>query len=198
MAFATAVHYAITSAGDRSCARSRHLASIRCRDEAASRIPCCGASHSSPRGRTELVRATLACGPHMAIDGPPQTTSLGNRFLLVRIAARRALQLRRGAQPRLAEPQLARVLSAGPERVALEEVRRGLVDYALAEEKEESQGATPADSTAGVPALNNEPRLEPEVSGAEQYDADVEVVMPDDVDNVRSADARPRPFEQVT
>ncbi|HVC21021.1 MAG TPA: DNA-directed RNA polymerase subunit omega [Vicinamibacterales bacterium] len=63
---------------------------------------------------------------------PPQ-----NRFLFVDIAALRAKQLRRGAVPRidlLAVP--ATVGAHGeaihkPERVAMEEVRRGLVPYTI-------------------------------------------------------------------
>ena len=50
-----------------------------------------------------------------------------SRFLFVDVAAQRAKQLRRGALPRLD-------LGSGPhklERVAMEEVRTGLVDYSL-------------------------------------------------------------------
>jgi DNA-directed RNA polymerase subunit K/omega len=50
-----------------------------------------------------------------------------SRFLFVDVAAQRAKQLRRGALPRLD-------LGAGPhklERVAMEEVRTGLIDYSL-------------------------------------------------------------------
>ena len=55
---------------------------------------------------------------------------VSNRFLFVDIAALRAKQLRRGARPRLAHtvhdthPQPHKA-----ERVAMEEVRRGLVYY---------------------------------------------------------------------
>jgi DNA-directed RNA polymerase omega subunit len=52
-----------------------------------------------------------------------------SRFLFVDVAAQRAKQLRRGALPRL-----DRAAGAGPhklERVAMEEVRTGLVDYTL-------------------------------------------------------------------
>jgi DNA-directed RNA polymerase omega subunit len=54
---------------------------------------------------------------------PPITS----RFLFVDVAAQRAKQLRRGALPRLD-------LGAGThklERVAMEEVRTGLIDYSL-------------------------------------------------------------------
>ena len=50
-----------------------------------------------------------------------------SRFLFVDVAAQRAKQLRRGALPRLD-------LGSGPhklERVAMEEVRGGLIDYSL-------------------------------------------------------------------
>jgi DNA-directed RNA polymerase subunit K/omega len=61
---------------------------------------------------------------------PPVT----NRFLYVDIAALRAKQLRRGALPRLdgpPEPASHRDIPHKPERVAMEEVRRGLVQYDL-------------------------------------------------------------------
>ncbi len=50
-----------------------------------------------------------------------------SRFLFVDVAALRAKQLKRGAQPRLGDegPQTPHKL----ERVAIEEVRRGLVHY---------------------------------------------------------------------
>ena len=63
---------------------------------------------------------------------PPVT----NRFLFVDIAAQRAKQLRRGARPRLdngspespvARPEIPRKA----ERIAMEEVRQGLVHYEL-------------------------------------------------------------------
>ena len=56
---------------------------------------------------------------------PPVTS----RFLFVDVAAQRAKQLRRGALPRL-----VRAPGAGPhklERVAMEEVRNGVIHYTL-------------------------------------------------------------------
>jgi DNA-directed RNA polymerase omega subunit len=58
--------------------------------------------------------------PVTPADVPPVT----NRFLFVDIAALRAKQLRRGATPRLDTPSAHK-----PERVAMEEVRRGFVQY---------------------------------------------------------------------
>ena len=61
---------------------------------------------------------------------PPVT----NRFLYVDIAALRAKQLRRGALARLdgtVESTSHRDTPHKPERVAMEEVRRGLVQYDL-------------------------------------------------------------------
>jgi DNA-directed RNA polymerase omega subunit len=49
-----------------------------------------------------------------------------SRFLFVDVAALRAKQLRRGAQPRLGDQPLA---PHKAERVAMEEVKRGLVYY---------------------------------------------------------------------
>jgi DNA-directed RNA polymerase omega subunit len=62
-------------------------------------------------------------------DSPQSDTSplVNSRFLFVDVAAQRAKQLRRGALPRLD-------LGAGPhklERVAMEEVRTGLIEYSL-------------------------------------------------------------------
>lgn len=62
---------------------------------------------------------------------------ISNRFLFVDVAAQRAKQLRRGALPRLPE-----LKGDGPrpadlphklERVAMEEVSRGIIDYDLPE-----------------------------------------------------------------
>ena len=55
-----------------------------------------------------------------------------SRFLFVDVAALRAKQLRRGARPRLGEETQ---LPHKAERVAMEEVKRGLVYYAVPEKK---------------------------------------------------------------
>jgi DNA-directed RNA polymerase subunit K/omega len=63
--------------------------------------------------------------PEEARQPAPPITS---RFLFVDVAAQRAKQLRRGALPRLQRG------AAGPhklERVAMEEVRSGVIDYTL-------------------------------------------------------------------
>jgi DNA-directed RNA polymerase subunit K/omega len=60
-------------------------------------------------------------------DQPLQPPPITSRFLFVDVAAQRAKQLRRGALPRLD-------LGSGPhklERVAMEEVRSGMIDYSL-------------------------------------------------------------------
>jgi len=60
-----------------------------------------------------------------------------SRFLFVDVAAQRAKQLRRGALPRLPELKVEPAASGGPdqfiklERVAMEEVTRGLIAYTL-------------------------------------------------------------------
>jgi DNA-directed RNA polymerase omega subunit len=56
---------------------------------------------------------------------PPIT----NRFLLVNVAAHRAKQLHKGASPRLSDEDLASLGSAKAERLAMEEIARGLVHY---------------------------------------------------------------------
>lgn len=59
---------------------------------------------------------------------PETLEPITSRFLFVDVAAQRAKQLRRGALPRLQRH------GVGPlklERVAMEEVRSGLIEYAL-------------------------------------------------------------------
>jgi len=58
---------------------------------------------------------------------PPEPLApIESRFLFVDVAALRAKQLRRGARPRLGDQA---VLPHKAERVAMEEVKRGLVFY---------------------------------------------------------------------
>jgi DNA-directed RNA polymerase omega subunit len=62
----------------------------------------------------------------------PKAPPIESRFLFVDVAAMRAKQLRRGALPRLGEdesPELHRVHPHKAERIAMEEVRKGLVLY---------------------------------------------------------------------
>ena len=75
----------------------------------------------------------------------PQTPAepappINSRFLFVDVAALRAKQLRRGARPRFGEDPPQQPHKA--ERVAMEEVRRGLVYYDVPVKK--PQGETPA------------------------------------------------------
>ena len=59
-----------------------------------------------------------------------------SRFLFVDVAALRAKQLRRGARPRLGEHHDPnRDAPIKPERIAMEEVRRGVVQYEVPEIK---------------------------------------------------------------
>ena len=53
-----------------------------------------------------------------------------NRFLFVDVAAQRAKQLRRGALPRLGKSEDA-VLPQKLERIAMQEVSRGMIHYSL-------------------------------------------------------------------
>lgn len=63
----------------------------------------------------------------------PKATPIESRFLFVDVAAMRAKQLRRGALIRLSDSDEQhdphRALPLKPERLAMEEVRRGLVLY---------------------------------------------------------------------
>ena len=70
------------------------------------------------------TQGTAGTPPEEAAPAAPITS----RFLFVDVAAQRAKQLRRGALPRIERP------STGPhklERIAMEEVRSGVVQYTL-------------------------------------------------------------------
>jgi DNA-directed RNA polymerase subunit K/omega len=74
--------------------------------------------------------------PDESVPAAPITS----RFLFVDVAAQRAKQLRRGALPRLDRHPP----SQGPhklERVAMEEVRSGLIQYTLPTAEEFGRGA---------------------------------------------------------
>ena len=76
--------------------------------------------------------------------GPrPKAPPIESRFLYVDVAAMRAKQLRRGAIPRLSSDddgvEAPRAIPFKAERVAMEEVRRGLVLY------EVPSGKTPSE-----------------------------------------------------
>lgn len=81
----------------------------------------------------ETVDATAAdvseeSAPIVPVKAPP----IESRFLYVDVAAMRAKQLRRGARVRLSDDDNVEPHRATPhkaERVAMEEVRRGLVLY---------------------------------------------------------------------
>jgi DNA-directed RNA polymerase subunit K/omega len=74
--------------------------------------------------------ADAAAEPEAPPAPRPKAPPIESRFLFVDIAAMRAKQLRRGALPRLDDdPTAARVMPYKAERVAMEEVRRGLVLY---------------------------------------------------------------------
>jgi DNA-directed RNA polymerase omega subunit len=68
-------------------------------------------------------------GPLIPDEPAPPIES---RFLFVDVAALRAKQLRRGARLRF-EAEHAIALPHKPERMAMEEVRRGLVSYQVPE-----------------------------------------------------------------
>jgi DNA-directed RNA polymerase omega subunit len=72
---------------------------------------------------SEIIEA-VADGPEIPAEPAPPIES---RFLFVDVAALRAKQLRRGARPRVGAEEGP--LPHKAERVAMEEVRRGLVYY---------------------------------------------------------------------
>ena len=84
-------------------------------------------------GNEELIEP--AAEPDVPPAPRPKAPPIESRFLFVDVAAMRAKQLRRGALPRLDEggnPGASDAQRAAPhkaERVAMEEVKRGLVLY---------------------------------------------------------------------
>lgn len=86
--------------------------------------------------------------PSGAVDAPqaPEIAPIESRFLFVDVAAQRANQLRRGALPRLPQLQPDPVTGVRPqrtmklERVAMEEVRQGLIAYELPTPKRTPSG----------------------------------------------------------
>jgi DNA-directed RNA polymerase omega subunit len=81
----------------------------------------------------EMTSETEQQDPDAPLIPSEPAPPIDSRFLFVDVAALRAKQLRRGARPRLGEdvPQLPHKA----ERVAMEEVRRGLVYYDVAQSK---------------------------------------------------------------
>ncbi len=78
-----------------------------------------------------------------AQTGKPALSPLQSRFLFVDIAAQRAKQLRRGAVPRLEktpEGDLPPTAPKKPERIAMEEVRHGLISFELPDLKPPTGG----------------------------------------------------------
>jgi len=77
--------------------------------------------------------ASSESGSDTSVVPRPKAPPIHSRFLFVDVAAMRAKQLRRGAMVRLSEDDdLAdnqRLLPHKAERIAMEEVRRGLVLY---------------------------------------------------------------------
>ena len=79
--------------------------------------------------------------PEAPLVLPEPAPPIHSRFLFVDVAALRAKQLRRGARVRF-EADVMTLSPHKPERVAMEEVRRGLVWYeVLAPQKARAEGA---------------------------------------------------------
>ena len=86
--------------------------------------------------------------PSGAVDAPqaPEVAPIESRFLFVDVAAQRAKQLRRGALPRLPRLRPDPVTGVRPEgsvkleRVAMDEVRQGLIVYELPSPKPPPSG----------------------------------------------------------
>ena len=77
-----------------------------------------------------------AVDPEAPAAPRPKAAPIESRFLFVDVAAMRAKQLRRGALPRLdeaGEPEIHRAHPHKAERIAMEEVKHGLVLYDVPE-----------------------------------------------------------------
>ena len=70
-------------------------------------------------------------------DGAERAIPITSRFLFVDVAAQRAKQLRRGALPRLERQTTA---PHKLERVAMEEVKQGVIQYSLPTTDEVQRG----------------------------------------------------------
>ena len=77
----------------------------------------------------------------------PQAPPIESRFLFVDVAALRAKQLRRGARLRF-EPEPGVPLMKKPERMAMEEVRRGLVPYQVLDPRTRAEAQPSAGPTS--------------------------------------------------
>lgn len=92
----------------------------------------------------DVTAATLAPDP---APGERVAPPIENRFLFVDVAAQRAKQLRRGALPRLVELRADPASAPRPdrfhklERVAMEEVTRGLIAWAFPESPGRREGS---------------------------------------------------------
>jgi DNA-directed RNA polymerase subunit K/omega len=80
---------------------------------------------------------TLTDQPEAPIVPTEPAPPITSRFLFVDVAALRAKQIRRGARVRFEADQMTPVPHK-PERVAMEEVRRGLVYYDVPAQKRPS------------------------------------------------------------
>ena len=77
----------------------------------------------------EIAPVSESAGPEAPEIPSEPAPPINSRFLFVDVAALRAKQLRRGARPRLGDEMPQGIHKA--ERVAMEEVRHGLVYYAV-------------------------------------------------------------------
>jgi len=80
---------------------------------------------------TPQVPEEQPVAPSDPVVPPEPLPPIQSRFLFVDVAALRAKQLRRGARVRIGDEHLPKK----PERVAMEEVRRGMVYYDVPEPK---------------------------------------------------------------
>ena len=76
-------------------------------------------------------------GPQIPAEPAPPISS---RFLFVDVAALRAKQLKRGARLRLSETDTTVQAVRKAERLAMEEVRKGLVSYDVPPKPEQKAG----------------------------------------------------------
>jgi DNA-directed RNA polymerase omega subunit len=97
--------------------------------------------------------------PEVPVVPAEPVPPIENRFLFVDVAALRAKQLRRGACARFQAEELA-LLAHKAERIAMEEVRRGLVYYYVRDQRQRQAVHLGGDLSSGTASSRAELRSE--------------------------------------
>lgn len=101
------------------------------------REPMAGSRARASTNQGVVAEMTEQTADHTQETSKSQGPAIESRFMFVDVAALRAKQLRRGALARVTLDHHEATHKL--ERVAMEEVRRGLIDYSLPEPKKPGQ-----------------------------------------------------------